>query len=303
MVDFPRDRINFFWVSRSEVIISERIYRMEIRDLVRVVQMRKGIVLAGGSGTRLHPLTLAISKQMLPVYNKPMIYYPLSVLMLSGIRDILIISTPHDLPLFERLLGTGEQFGVRFEYRVQPSPRGLADAFIIGESFIGDDSVTMVLGDNIFYGQGFVADLQQAVIREEGATIFAYRVSDPERYGVVEFDDNGNPTGIVEKPKEPKSSFAVPGLYFYDNSVVEIAKGLKPSKRGEIEITDVNLEYLRRGKLHVDKLSRGFTWLDAGTHDSLLQAGNFVQVIESRQGIQIANLTEIAANQGWVTSE
>ena len=276
---------------------------MEIRDLLRVDQMRKGIVLAGGSGTRLHPLTLAISKQMLPVYNKPMIYYPLSVLMLSGIRDILIISTPHDLPLFERLLGTGEQFGVRFEYRVQPSPRGLADAFIIGESFIGNDSVTMVLGDNIFYGQGFVADLQQAVIREEGATIFAYRVSDPERYGVVEFDDNGNPTGIVEKPKEPKSSFAVPGLYFYDNSVVEIAKGLKPSKRGEIEITDVNLEYLRRGKLHVDKLSRGFTWLDAGTHDSLLQAANFVQVIESRQGIQIANLTEIAANQGWIASE
>jgi glucose-1-phosphate thymidylyltransferase len=276
---------------------------MEIRDLLRVDQMRKGIVLAGGSGTRLHPLTLAISKQMLPVYNKPMIYYPLSVLMLSGIRDILIISTPHDLPLFERLLGTGEQFGVRFEYRVQPSPRGLADAFIIGESFIGNDSVTMVLGDNIFYGQGFIADLQQAAVREEGATIFAYRVSDPERYGVVEFDDNGNPTGIVEKPKEPKSSFAVPGLYFYDNSVVEIAKGLKPSKRGEIEITDVNLEYLRRGKLHVDKLSRGFTWLDAGTHDSLLQAGNFVQVIESRQGIQIANLTEIAANQGWIASE
>ena len=276
---------------------------MEISDLFRVDQMRKGIVLAGGSGTRLHPLTLAISKQMLPVYNKPMIYYPLSVLMLSGIRDILIISTPHDLPLFERLLGTGEQFGVRFEYRVQPSPRGLADAFIIGESFIGDDSVAMVLGDNIFYGQGFIADLQQAVIREEGATIFAYRVSDPERYGVVDFDDNGNPTGIVEKPKEPKSSFAVPGLYFYDNSVVEIAKGLKPSKRGEIEITDVNLEYLRRGKLHVDKLSRGFTWLDAGTHDSLLQAGNFVQVIESRQGIQIANLTEIAANQGWIASE
>ena len=276
---------------------------MEIRDLLRVDQMRKGIVLAGGSGTRLHPLTLAISKQMLPVYNKPMIYYPLSVLMLSGIRDILIISTPHDLPLFERLLGTGEQFGVRFEYRVQPSPRGLADAFIIGESFIGNDSVTMVLGDNIFYGQGFIADLQQAAVREEGATIFAYRVSDPERYGVVDFDDNGNPTGIVEKPKEPKSSFAVPGLYFYDNSVVEIAKGLKPSKRGEIEITDVNLEYLRRGKLHVDKLSRGFTWLDAGTHDSLLQAGNFVQVIESRQGIQIANLTEIAANQGWIASE
>ena len=303
MVDFPRDRINFFWVRRSEVIISERICQMEISDLFRVDQMRKGIVLAGGSGTRLHPLTLAISKQMLPVYNKPMIYYPLSVLMLSGIRDILIISTPHDLPLFERLLGTGEQFGVRFEYRVQPSPRGLADAFIIGESFIGDDSVAMVLGDNIFYGQGFIADLQQAVIREEGATIFAYRVSDPERYGVVDFDDNGNPTGIVEKPKEPKSSFAVPGLYFYDNSVVEIAKGLKPSKRGEIEITDVNLEYLRRGKLHVDKLSRGFTWLDAGTHDSLLQAGNFVQVIESRQGIQIANLTEIAANQGWIASE
>jgi glucose-1-phosphate thymidylyltransferase len=266
-------------------------------------QMRKGIVLAGGSGTRLHPLTLAISKQMLPVYNKPMVYYPLSVLMLSGIRDILIISTPHDLPLFERLLGTGEQFGVRFEYRVQPSPRGLADAFIIGESFIGKDSVAMVLGDNIFYGQGFIADLQQATVREEGATIFAYRVSDPERYGVVEFDEVGNPVAIVEKPKEPKSSYAVPGLYFYDNSVVEIAKGLKPSKRGEIEITDVNLEYLRRGKLHVDKLSRGFTWLDAGTHDSLLQAANFVQVIEARQGIQIANLTEIASNQGWIASE
>jgi glucose-1-phosphate thymidylyltransferase len=265
--------------------------------------MRKGIVLAGGSGTRLHPLTLAISKQMLPVYNKPMVYYPLSVLMLSGIRDILIISTPHDLPLFERLLGTGEQFGVRFEYRVQPSPRGLADAFIIGESFIGKDSVAMVLGDNIFHGQGFIADLQQATVREEGATIFAYRVSDPERYGVVEFDEVGNPVAIVEKPKEPKSSYAVPGLYFYDNSVVEIAKGLKPSKRGEIEITDVNLEYLRRGKLHVDKLSRGFTWLDAGTHDSLLQAANFVQVIEARQGIQIANLTEIASNQGWIASE
>lgn len=262
--------------------------------------MFRGIILAGGAGTRLNPLTKVISKQLLPVYNKPMIYYPLSVLMLAGIREILIISTPHDLPLFERLLGTGEELGVRFEYRVQDAPRGLAEAFIIGKSFIGQDSVAMVLGDNIFYGQGFISDLRKAVSRTAGATIFAHRVSDPHRYGVVEFDSEGNPIEIEEKPSEPRSSFAIPGLYFYDNTVVEIAQGLRPSERGELEITDVNREYLKQGKLHVDMLSRGFAWLDAGTFDSLLQASNFVQVIESRQGIQVANLNEIAANNGWI---
>ena len=265
--------------------------------------MFKGIVLAGGSGTRLHPLTIAVSKQLLPVYDKPMIYYPLSVLMLAGIREILIISTPHDRPLFERLLGTGEQFGVRFEYRVQESPRGLAEAFLIGKSFIGEDSVSMVLGDNIFYGQGFTTELQTATSRTSGATIFAYRVSDPHRYGVVEFDASGKPLNIVEKPQEPRSNYAIPGLYFYDNSVIDIASRLKPSLRGELEITDINREYLRQGTLHVDVLSRGFAWLDAGTFDSLLQAGNFVQVLESRQGIQIANLREIAILQGWIDGE
>ena len=262
--------------------------------------MRKGIILAGGSGTRLHPVTKAVSKQLLPVYNKPMVYYPLSALMLADIRDILIISTPHDLPLFERLLGSGEQFGVRFEYRVQDQPRGLADAFIVGRTFIGDASVALVLGDNIFYGQGFQPLLHRASEREVGATIFAYPVADPERYGVVEFDANGQAVGIEEKPKIPKSNYAVPGLYFYDNSVVDIASNLKPSPRGEIEITDINLEYLRRGELFVEIFTRGFAWLDTGTHDSLLQASNFVQTIEARQGLKVADLEEISRGKGWV---
>jgi glucose-1-phosphate thymidylyltransferase len=251
--------------------------------------MNKGIVLAGGSGTRLHPVTKAISKQLLPIYDKPMIYYPISALMLAGIRDILIISTPHDLPLFERLLGSGEE-----------KPRGLADAFIVGRSFIGDSNVALVLGDNIFYGQGFQPLLQRAVERTEGATVFAYPVADPERYGVIEFDASGRAVGIEEKPKVPKSNYAVPGLYFYDKSVVEIAANLKPSPRGEIEITDVNLEYLRRGKLFVEVFTRGFAWLDTGTHDSLLQASNFVQTIEARQGLKIADLDEIAKSKGWI---
>lgn len=262
--------------------------------------MTKGIVLAGGSGTRLHPVTKAISKQLLPIYDKPMIYYPISALMLADIRDILIISTPHDLPLFERLLDTGEQFGVRFEYRIQEAPRGLADAFIVGRSFIDDSPVALVLGDNIFYGQGFQPLLRLAAERESGATIFAYPVADPHRYGVVEFDDNKKVVGIEEKPKTPKSNYAVPGLYFYDNSVVDIAANLKPSPRGEIEITDVNLEYLRRGKLFVEVFTRGFAWLDTGTHDSLLQASNFVQTIEARQGLKIADLEEIGKAKGWI---
>jgi glucose-1-phosphate thymidylyltransferase len=262
--------------------------------------MVKGIVLAGGSGTRLHPVTKAISKQLLPIYDKPMVYYPISALMLADIREILVISTPHDLPLFERLLGSGEQFGVRFEYRIQEKPRGLADAFIVGRSFIGDSAVSLVLGDNIFYGQGFQPLLNRATQRSKGATIFAYPVADPERYGVVEFDDQGKAIGIEEKPKTPKSNYAVPGLYFYDNSVVDIAANLKPSPRGEIEITDVNLEYLRRGELFVEVFTRGFAWLDTGTHDSLLQASNFVQTIEARQGLKIANLEEIGKSKGWI---
>jgi glucose-1-phosphate thymidylyltransferase len=260
----------------------------------------KGIVLAGGSGTRLSPVTRAVCKQLLPIYNKPMVYYPISALMLADIREILIVSTPHDLPLFERLLGSGEQFGVRFEYRVQEQPRGLADAFIVGRSFIGDASVALVLGDNIFYGQGFQPLLHRALQRPKGATIFAYPVADPERYGVVEFDHEGRAIGIEEKPRIPKSNYAVPGLYFYDNSVVDIAASLKPSSRGEIEITDVNLEFLRRGELFVEVFTRGFAWLDTGTHDSLLQASNFVQTIEARQGLKIADLEEIAQAKGWV---
>ena len=263
----------------------------------------KGIILAGGSGTRLYPLTKAISKQIMPIYDKPMIYYPLSVLMLANIREILIISTPRDLPVFEELLGDGSQLGIKLEYKVQEHPNGLAEAFIIGEEFIGDDNVCLILGDNVFFGQGFSPIVKKAAKLEKGAEIFGYFVKDPREYGVVEFDKNNNVLSLEEKPEKPKSKYAVPGLYFYDNTVVKKAKSLKPSKRGELEITTINEEYLKEGKLNVKQLGRGTAWLDTGTHEALLEAANFVQTVQNRQGFYIACIEEIAYQKGWICKE
>jgi glucose-1-phosphate thymidylyltransferase len=263
----------------------------------------KGIVLAGGSGTRLHPVTYAVSKHLLPIYDKPMIYYPLSVLMLVGIRDILLISTPSDIPQYQRLLGDGSRFGVRFHYAEQPKPEGLAQAFLIGRDFVGDSNVALALGDNLLYGHRLITQLKRAAEREHGATIFGYWVKEPHRYGVAEIDKSGQVTSLEEKPKQPRSNYAVPGLYFYDNDVLEIAAGVRPSARGELEITDVNREYLKRGQLHMEILGRGVAWLDAGTHDSLLEASNFIEAIENRQGLKVACLEEVAYHMGYIGAD